>query len=371
MKKKINTQIAVVLALVFIFTMLSGCGTQETSKISDASSTEKISLKDMADRNVKVPRNVNRVLSVSPATTATIYMLAPEKLIGWNMKLSDDNAKYILDKYTKLPVVGSWSGKNDINYETYISMKPDIVIDNSENSSITNVRQQKLGNIPVVVVHDLNAENFVPYITFMGKLLGAQEKADKLVSFYNNVKKEVSNKVSNIPDNQKVKVYYAESPNGLQTDYDSGPEALKGSYADLKNNQHTQLIYLCGGLNVARGTGINNTSEVSMEKVVQWNPDVIITNNEQFYKNVYSDTTWQNIKAVQKHRIYLTPAKPYSWFDRPPGINTIIGIPWTAKMLYPDKFKDMDLNKLAKEFYSQFYHVNLTDSDLNSLLNNK
>ncbi|ADK14781.1 MULTISPECIES: ABC transporter substrate-binding protein [Clostridium] len=369
MKRRISKRaIVVVMAIVFVLIMFFGCGNKKSSAVSE---TEKVSITDMAERNVKIPANINKVLSVSPATTTAVYMLAPEKLVGWNMKFSPDNAKYILKKYQKLPMVGSWSGKNDINYETYISMKPDIVMDNSENNSITKVRQQKLGNIPVVVVHDLDTQNFVPYITFMGKVLGAKQKADKLISFYNNVKKEVESKVSNIPDEQKVKVYYAEGPKGLQTDYDSGPSAFKTNYASLKNNQHTQLIYLCGGLNIARGTGINNTSEVSIEKVLQWNPDVIITNNPQFYKSVYSDSSWQNVKAVKEHRIYLTPTKPFNWVDRPPGINTIIGIPWTAKMLYPDKFKDMDLNKLTKEFYSEFYHVNLTDSDINVLLNNQ
>ncbi|AZV56641.2 hypothetical protein [Clostridium sp. AWRP] len=79
--------------------------------------------------------------------------------------------------------------KNDIDYETYISMKPDIVMNNSENNSITKVRQQKLGSIPVVVVHDLDTPNFVPYNTFMGKVLRAKQRADKLISFYNNVRK--------------------------------------------------------------------------------------------------------------------------------------------------------------------------------------
>lgn len=368
MKNKMSKRtILVGIALIFVLSVFFGCESKKSSAVSE---TEKISLTDMAGRNVKIPAHINKVLSVSPATTAGVYMLAPEKLLGWNMKFSPDNAKYILEKYQKLPIVGSWSGKNDINYESYISMKPDMVIDNSENNSITNVRQQKLANIPVVVVHDLDTENFVPYITFMGKILGAEQQANKLISFYNNIKKEVYSKVSSIPDDQKVKVYYAEGPKGLQTDYDEGPTAFKSNYTKLKNNQHTQLIYICGGLNVARGTGINSMADVSLEKVIQWNPDVIITSNSQFYKNVYSDNSWQNIKAVKAHRVYLTPIKPYNWFDKPPGISSIIGIPWTAKMLYPDKFKEMDLNKLTKDFYSEFYHMELTDIDVNILLNN-
>jgi iron complex transport system substrate-binding protein len=83
---------------------------------------------------------------------------------------------------------------------------------------------------------------------------------------------------------------------------------------------------------------------------------------------VYSDKSWQGITAVKNKQIYLTPQDPFNWFESPPGANTIIGIPWTAKVLYPDKFKDMNISSLTKEFYSEFYHYNLTDSQVSSIL---
>jgi len=45
-----------------------------------------------------------------------------------------------------------------------------------------------------------------------------------------------------------------------------------------------------------------------------------------------------------------------------------MGIPWTAKVLYPDKFKDIDLKGLTKEFYSNFYHYNPTDEQVINML---
>ncbi|MDO8841609.1 MAG: hypothetical protein Q7V06_04740, partial [Methanocalculus sp.] len=65
---------------------------------------------------------------------------------------------------------------------------------------------------------------------------------------------------------------------------------------------------------------------------------------------------------------YLVPQSPYCWFDRPPGINRIIGIPWTARILYPQIFSDMDMTALTKEFYLKFYHYELSEDELNSLL---
>lgn len=69
---------------------------------------------------------------------------------------------------------------------------------------------------------------------------------------------------------------------------------------------------------------------VSMEMVLIWNPNVIITISSDFYNSVYNNQLWQNITAVKNKQVYLTPQDPFNWFESPPGANTIIGIPWTS-----------------------------------------
>ena len=46
----------------------------------------------------------------------------------------------------------------------------------------------------------------------------------------------------------------------------------------------------------------------------------------------------------------------------------IIGVPWTAKVLYPDDYKDINMQEATKEFYSNFYHVDLSDNDVKQML---
>jgi iron complex transport system substrate-binding protein len=66
--------------------------------------------------------------------------------------------------------------------------------------------------------------------------------------------------------------------------------------------------------------------------------------------------------------VYMVPKAPQSWMDRPPGVNQIIGIPWMAKVLYPDQFQSIGLKSMTKEFYSEFYHYNLTDAEASGIL---
>ena len=46
----------------------------------------------------------------------------------------------------------------------------------------------------------------------------------------------------------------------------------------------------------------------------------------------------------------------------------IIGVPWTAKCLYPDDYKNINMVDATKEFYSNFYHVDLSDDDAKQML---
>jgi len=131
---------------------------------------------------------------------------------------------------------------------------------------------------------------------------------------------------------------------------------------------HTQLIEICGGTNVVEAPITKGGVGVSMELILKWNPDVIIVKDPIFYEKIYSDPLWKNINAVKNKEVYLVPNSPFNWFEGPPGVNTIIGIPWMAKVLYPDKFMNLDLKGLTQEFYSEFYHYNLSESEVESLL---
>jgi iron complex transport system substrate-binding protein len=338
-----------------------GTGTVPAETKNDTSNVPTVRIiTDMLGRNVTVPAQINKVLTTSPLSTDLIYMIAPDKLAGWNFK---QTAWFMEQKYKNLPVIGRWSGTQTGSYEECIRINPDIVFDGSrllddDANKTINERQAKFGQIPVVAILDVaNATRFKAPIAFMGQVLGAQRKADELIAFYERVLNRVTDTASKIPENERVTVYYARGSNGLQT--------------GARGSEHAQLIDIAGGKNVVdlpvpiRGGPIT----VSMEQVLGWNPEIILVGDPTFYKTIYTNPTWQNVKAVQDKKVYLVPQDPRNWFDMPPGPNVIMGIPWTAKTLYPERFKDIDMKRLTKEFYSKFYHYDLTDDEVNSLLN--
>ena len=331
-----------------------------TATQSTVSPAENHTITDMAGRTVVVPSEIETILCTSPPSTNLVYMVAPDRLSGWNFRPEEG---YIPEQYMALPVVGGWFGKETGNYETFISMHPDVVVEGYTTDGGTArvtvaERQEKMEPIPVVAVEDTtNATGYSAPIRFMGALLGEEEQAEAMISFYEGVLATVTERVASIPDDDRVGVYYAEGPKGLTT--------------DPTGSQHSELIELCGGRNIADCAltpGIGMT-EVSMEQIIRWDPDVILAGDPKFYAAVRTDPLWQDITAVKTGRVYLIPRTAFCWFDRPPGINRIIGIPWTAKVLYPDLFADMDLESLVREYHETFIHVPLSDDQIREILN--
>ena len=355
MEKK--TKIILIVLAILLIAAIGVTAFMSPSTMSKGNTT----ITDMANRTVTVPTSVNTVVATSPPMTTIVYMLAPEKLGGLNFQWTNEELQYVPDQYKDLPNIGGWYGSNDGSYEQFIAANPDVVIESLSEGSADNStkqdRQEKFGTIPVVGVTDnTDVTKIDSSIKFVGKLVGAEDKANSLCAFNDKYLQIVNKTNSTIPNNERKTVYYAEGEDGLST--------------DPNGTAHAQLISLCGGYNVA---DVQNQSgegqvQVSIEQVVGWNPDVIIANDPDFYNKVYNDSTWSNINAVKNHQVYLSPQSPFKWIDRPPGANIIIGVPWVAKVLYPDQYSDIHLKDATKEFYSDYYHIDLNDQQVTDLL---
>ena len=74
------------------------------------------------------------------------------------------------------------------------------------------------------------------------------------------------------------------------------------------------------------------------------------------------------MKAVQNQKVYGIPNAPFGWVDRPMGPNRLIGIRWFSALIYPDYITG-DVEDEIREFFKDFYHVDLTDEEMENLLN--
>ena len=337
----------------------AGCtGSSGKNEIKDSQS-ETREVTDMSGRKVTIPTKINKVCSLSNNTTVDLYTLAPDKVVGLSFAPKPDAKKYMDEKFFNLPVLGTTSDKK-LDYESVLKLKPDLIVCSDEDEVYAADDIQKQLNIPVVKV-DTDLESTDKVYEFLGDCLGEEKKAKELADYSRKTLDEIKTLVKKIPEDKKVKVYYAEGATGLQT--------------DISGNVHTEVLDFVGGKNVAdiSETKTGSMANVSMEQVLSWNPDVILegatATKGDFYNKIYNDQNWSDIKAVKNKMIYKTPALPFNVVDRPPSAARILGVQWLANLLYP-QYVNLDINKEMKDFYKTFYNYNLTDEEIQDLLKN-
>lgn len=319
--------------------------------------------KDMAGRTVKLPETVKTVYSTSPEGTTFMYTFDDKMVAGTNFDLSPQEKQFTTEYYQSLPNLGGWYGKGkEGNVEEIIKAAPDIVLSSGiDQASIDKADQlqEKLG-IPVVLINT-SLDTLADSYRFLGTVTGNPSRGEELAKYTEDTISKAKEIAAGIPEDRKVTVYYAEEALGLNT--------------DPSGSTHSRLIDLCGGVNVAdcQITPGYGRTEVSMEQVISWDPQYIIASVDNGYENsgsydtILSDSQWSVIQAVKDGHVYETPTAPQNWFDRPPSVNTLIGIKWVQNLLYPE-YADYDIKKEAKEFYSLFYHYDLSDEEAGSLL---
>ncbi len=357
MKKKL---LLAFMTVIMLFTLAS-CSSQKGQ--DESGKAETISIKDMAGREVTVKSKIEKVYSSSPVGTSSMYVFDDKKVAGLNYELSKEEKQYTTDYYKSLPNLGGWYGKGQTgNVEEIMKAKPDIVLSTGKDQKAiesADALQKQLG-IPVVLIND-DFEKISETYNFLGKVLNDEARAKELSTYCDETISNAKKIAESIPEKDKVRVYYAEEAAGLNTDPSGSP--------------HSKLIDLTGGINVAdvKVTPGYGRTQVSMEQVIAWNPSLIIASVDNGYEGsgsyeaITKGSSWSKIKAVKDGKVYQTPTSPLNWFDRPPSVNTVIGVKWTQYILYPDKV-NFDIKEETKKFYKLFYHVDITDKDVDSIL---
>jgi iron complex transport system substrate-binding protein len=308
---------------------------------------------DATGRSIIIPPNVSRVFPAGPPAAIILYTLAPDLLIGWPRANRPEECAFMLPDVCTRPEVGRLTGRgNTANLESVLALKPDLILDIGSTAptfASLAARVQEQTGISYALLDGRFEATASTY-----RLLGALTNRDPepLAVYAQGTLATMQERVNRIPEDQRPRVYYARGPRGLET-------GLGGSI-------NVETIEFLGAHNVAaeRKGGL---ATISIEQVLVWNPQLIVTIDPDFAANVRSDPQWAQVEAVRSGRVYLSPKLPFGWVDFPPSVNRLIGLWWLARVFYPEHF-DEDIRTLTRDFYSLFYHVTPSDFDIDRVL---
>ena len=312
---------------------------------------------DSAGRTVEIPDKITRVFAAGPPASTLLYVVAPEKMIGWVRAPRDVEKPFLLPAVRDLPELGRLTGRGDtLNLERLLAEKPDLVIDfgtiNDTYRSLA-ARVQSQTGIPYLLI-DGRFENTAAALRLIADILGVKERGNALAEATEGVFADVDKVIAQIPAGKRPRVYLARGPEGLET----------GSRGSI----NTEIIERVGGVNVVEGLrekgGIVNAS---LEQVITWAPDTIITLDRTFRQSVKDKPAWRAVPAAAGGRVFLAPNLPFGFIDSPPSVNRLIGLTWLLHTLYPAEASGK-LHDQIRGFYRLFYQVELTDAELARLL---
>lgn len=313
---------------------------------------------DMYGRQFRLPDRSLRVYSASPPDTFLLYALDPTLLAGLNFPIKGKDRKYMHRHVLKLPVVGGTYGEAFTpSLELLLRIDPDLVVVSSDETPLSlsvNATLKKTGK-PLLEMTLIRLSEYPAAFQRMGKLLDRESRARQLSDYTRKTLAEAAKTVAVIPPGKRVTVYYAEGADGLTTECD--------------NSRHNELIELAGGINVhhCAARKLFGMEQVSMEQVLVYDPEVILTMDRGFYRRIFKDSRWKRVRAVRNRRVYCIPDQPSNWFDRPPTFMRLIGLKWLLNCFYPKQYPH-DLVKEAQFFYKLFLGLDVPAAEIRKIM---
>ncbi len=196
---------------------------------------------------------------------------------------------------------------------------------------------------------------FKKQMRFYGQILGpdAKARADRYCRYFDDRVGRILSITSRIDRKDRPSVYYGWK----------GGEMLASQGEGSTMHWNTEIA---GGNYLPRARD-DNFADLDRKQVLSWDPDVVLISRANVtIDTVKEDPAWATGKAVRNGRVYYTPEGIYSW-DNASG-ETVLLIIYLAKIFHPDLFKDWDMIKEMKTFYSEIYGKTITDEDARRIL---
>jgi iron complex transport system substrate-binding protein len=268
-------------------------------------------VRDEAGRRVRVPRKIDRIVSLAPNLTEIVYAVgAGEQLVG--------NTEYC-DYPLEAKNVTKVGDTMHPSIERILALKPQVVLVSTASQLEAFTKQLDQQNIAVYVTNPQSLEDIFRSIQSLGDLFGHHESAVTLVTQLSARAAAVEVATKTV---KPLKVFYQVSD---QPVYTIGRDAYL-----------TDLVRRAGGISVTADVP-GAFPRYSDEAVLAARPDAIIlpTGGSMGTANSTVAAALKNSPAVLNNRVY----KVNEDHLQRPGPRLIDGLEEMARALHPEAFK--------------------------------
>jgi iron complex transport system substrate-binding protein len=303
--------LSLIITIVLCF-VLNACK-KETVGIKDKSAEGTVyplKVIDSYNREVTIDKEPQRIISIAPNITETIFVLGKgDKMVG--------RTDYC-DFPTEASKIASVGKLTDPSLEKIVELKPDVVIASTHFKKEVVTKLEEL-NIKVLVLYGQESfDGVYETITKVAQVLNAKEAGDKVIG---DMKKKVDSVTAKVKEAKKPSVYYVVGY-GKSGDFTAGKGTFIGN-----------MIEMAGGTNAANDV---EGWKYSLEKLVEKNPDILVcSKNFETKKGIEGTNGYKDLKAVKGGKLLEIDE---NLLNRQ-GPRLAEGLETLAKLIHPEVFK--------------------------------
>jgi iron complex transport system substrate-binding protein len=308
---------------------------------------------DSLGNEVTIYSPVNKIIAINSNAVELLRSIrSADKIIA-----VDDSVKSDRTFYPEMSGLQSIGTNRAPDSEKILELQPDLVItsatwDRTYGDELQKTLSSTDKNITVIRLDCYRLETYENETGKLAYLLEKENESKEFMAFFNKCLKGVTDKTSQIPQDKRPRVYlgYGDFP-------------TYGAYGNSAGA--ASRLEMAGGYNIFGDEIEKDYADVDPEKIVAKNPDIILRQVKEggydtsdtskmkaLWEKTMNVTGWGNLNAIKDKKVYMMSSKLQN-------TRYFIGLLYTAKIVSPELFKDMDPQALHQEYLTKFQNLSI------------
>ena len=338
---------------------LSICVLVNFSYLTEAFSSSKRVLTDSAGRQVEIPETVEHVICSGPGALRLLtYLEAQDKIVAVDdmekQRPQFDARPYALanPRFKDYPIFGEFRGHDHPERILTLAPLPQVIFKTYPTMGHDPVELFQKTGIPVIVLNYGNLgrhrDALFQSLHIMGEVMDKRQRAENVIAFFTRSIADLQARTADIPQYGRPGCFVGgiayRGPHGFQS---TEPAYPPFAFVNARNLAHDPAM---------SGRALQHSS-IAKEKIVTWDPDYLFLDLSTLQMGdkagglfeLKTDPAYRHLTAVQNGRVYAV--LPYNWYTQNFG-SILANAYFIGKLLYPEKFADIDPVAKADEIYT-------------------
>jgi len=315
---------------------------------------------DSWGREVTIPEKVTRVIcSGSGCLRYLVYLQGQDLAVAVDdmeksRSMFESRPYYLAHPELKdKPLFGEFRGFDNPELIVALDPAPQVIFKVNGKMGHDPVELQNKTGIPVIILEygqlGIGKKEMDETLLLMGRVIGKEQRAREVIAFFDGIIEDLAKRTADIPEGERPSCYI-------------GGVAFKGPHGMTSTEPAYPPFMFVNARNVAADPSRKASEQLqqstfSVESLVSMDPDKIFIDLSTLQggaevnalNQLRTEAPYQVLSAVEKGEVY--GVLPYNWYSQNQG-SILADAYFIGKVLYPERFEDVDPAEKADEIYS-------------------